>query len=335
MNVLVIGANGFIGSNLCESLIRSGQSVVGVVRESSDLTFLKGLDRLQIVRGDVTVKKSLDAAMQDVSVVYNVAGLVSDWGPWDIFRRVNVDGVRNVMETARQHGIRRVVHLSSVSVYGFPGGTDIDENTPWTPRANDPYSTTKAEGEKTALSYQDDQLTVTVIRPAGVYGPNDRTTTLQLVPVLLSRQFGYVDGGRHIMAPVYIDNLVQMMRLAAESDKAPGQAYNGVDDGKVTWKQYAEWMCEDLGCKNPWLSVPRSVAWPLASVIEKTAKLFNKKESPMINQYRIRAVMQDNHYSIQKAESELGYRPTVSTRDGLKKTIQWYFKYSNQQKNGK
>ncbi len=334
MNVLVIGANGFIGSNLCESLIRSGQSVVGVVRESSDLTFLKGLDRLQIVRGDVTVKKSLDAAMQDVSVVYNVAGLVSDWGPWDIFRRVNVDGVRNVMESARQYKIRRVVHLSSVSVYGFPGGTDIDENSPWIPRANDPYSTTKAEGEKTALSYQDDQLAVTVIRPTGVYGPNDRTTTLQLVPVLLNRQFGYVDGGRHIMAPVYIDNLVQMMRLAAESDKAPGQAYNGMDDGKVTWKQYAEWMCEDLGCKTPWLSVPRSVAWPLATVIEKTAKLFNKKESPMINQYRIRAVMQDNHYSIQKAKSQLGYHPTVSTRDGIKKTIQWYFKYSNQQKSG-
>ena len=214
MNVLVIGANGFIGSNLCESLIRSGQSVVGVVRDSSDMTFLKGLDRLQIVRGDVTVKKSLDAAMQDVSVVYNVAGLVSDWGPWDIFRRVNVDGVRNVMESARQYEIRRVVHLSSVSVYGFPGGTDIDENSPWIHRANDPYSTTKAEGEKAALSYQDDQLAVTVIRPAGVYGPKDRTTTLQLVPVFLNRQFGYVDGGRHIMAPVYIDNLIQMMRLA-------------------------------------------------------------------------------------------------------------------------
>ena len=335
MNVLVIGANGFIGSNLCKSLIRSGQSVTGVVRESSDLTFIKDLDSLRIVRGDVTDKYSLVAAMQGVSVVYNLAGLVSDWGPWDLFRKLNVEGVRNVMEVARQHKIRRVVHTSSVSVYGFPGGTDIDENTLWLTREDDPYSTTKAEGEKIALSYQSDQLDVTAIRPAGVYGPNDRTTTMQLVPVLLSRQFGYVDGGRHIMAPVYIDNLVQMMQLAAESENAPGQAFNGMDDGRVTWKEYTEWMCDDLQCKNPWLSVPRRVAWPLACVIEKAAKILNKKESPMINKYRIRAVMQDNHYNIQKAKSRLGYQPAVSTRDGIKKTIQWYLKYVNQQESEK
>jgi nucleoside-diphosphate-sugar epimerase len=257
--------------------------------------------------------------------------LAADWGPWEVFRKVNVAGVQNVMETALQHGIRRVVHISSVSVYGFPGGTDIDENSPRVPRADNPYITTKAEGETLALSYQSDRLAVTAIRPAGVYGPNDRTTTVQLAPALLSRQFGYVDGGRYIMAPIYIDNLVEMMRLAAQSDNAPGQAYNAMDDGRVTWKEYAEWMCEDLDCKNPWLSVPRQVAWPLATVIEKTAKLFNKKESPMINKYRIRAVMQDNHYSNQKAKSELGYHPAVSTRDGIRKAIQWYLKFTNPQ----
>ena len=330
MNVLVIGANGFIGSNLCKSLIQSGQGVVGVVRASSDLSFLENLNRLQIVRADITDRESLAAAMPDVSVVYNVAGMVTDWGSWDLFRKVNVDGVRNVMEAALEHNVRRVVHISSVSVYGFPGGTEVDENSPWITRADDPYSTSKAEGEKLALSYQSDRLDVTAIRPAGVYGPNDRTTTLQLVPVLLSRQFGYVDGGRHLMAPVYIGNLVEMMRLAAESDQAPGQAFNAMDDGRVTWKEYTEWMCEDLGCKKPWLSVPRGLAWPLACAIEKTAKLFNKKESPMINKYRIRAVMQDNHYSIQKAKSQLGYHPAVSTREGLKKTIQWYLEYANQ-----
>ena len=334
MTVMVTGANGFIGSNLCKDLIQSGQSVIGVVRESSDLTFLRELDTLQIFYGDITRRESLATAMQDVSIVYHVAGMVSDWGPWEVFRKVNVEGVRNVMEVALEHGIRRVVHVSSVSVYGFPGGTDIDEASPLVPKADDPYSTTKAEGEKLALSYQSNRLAVTAIRPAGVYGPNDRTTTLQLVPAFLSRQFGYVDGGRHIMAPVYIDNLIQLIRRAAESDNAPGQAFNGMDDGRVTWKEYAEWMCEDLDCKKPWLSVPRSVAWPLAAIIEKTAKLFNKKESPMINKYRIRAVMQDNHYSIQKAKRQLGYRPTVSTRDGIKQTIQWYLKYTKQQKKG-
>jgi nucleoside-diphosphate-sugar epimerase len=328
MKVLVTGANGFIGSNLCESLIQSGMSVVGLVRNSSDLKFINKLSSLKIVKGDITDRQSLAAVMKDVSVVFHVAGFASDWGPWSVFRKVNVDGVRNVMEAALQSTVGRVVHISSVSVYGFPGGTEIDEQRPLVPRPQDRYITTKTEGEKLALSYNGREMAVTAIRPAGVYGPNDRTTTLQLVPAVLSRQFGYVNGGRHIMAPVYIDNLVQMIKLAAENDKATGQVYNAADDGRTTWKEYVEWMCEDLGCKKPWLSVPHWVAWPLAMTCERTAKFINKKESPMINTYRIRAVMQDNHYNTEKAKRELGYRPEVSTREGIRRTIRWYLDYT-------
>jgi len=329
MNVMVTGANGFIGSNLCDSLIQSGLSVIGLVRGSSDLTFLKNLPTLQIIKGDITQKETIKAAMKDISIVYHAAGYSSDWGPWQTFRSVNVEGVRNVMDTALQCGVKRVVHISSVSVYGFPGGVNMDENTPLVPRPDDAYITTKTEGEKLALSYQSNKLEVTVLRPAGVYGPNDRTTTLQLVPALLSRRFGYVDGGKHIMGPVYIDNLVQALRLAAESDRAPGQVYNVVDDGTVTWKKYVEWMCEDLNCRSPWLTVPRWIAWPLAIAFDNTAKFLQKKESPMINKYRIRVVMAGNHYSAEKAKRELGYRPEVSTREGIKRTIQWYLKYTN------
>ena len=329
MNVLVTGANGFIGSNLCEALTQSGLSVTGLVRNSSDLRFLVNEDRIKIVKGDITVRESLANAVQDKSVVFHVAGLASDWGPLDIFREVNVEGVRNVMDCALQAGVERVVHISSVSVYGFPGGTDIDEKSPLVARPQDTYITTKTEGEKLALNYNSREMAVTAIRPAGVYGPNDRTTTLQLLPAILSGQFGYVNGGRHIMAPVYIDNLIQMIKLVAESDKAPGQVYNATDDGKTTWKEYVEWMCEDLGCKKPRLSIPNWIAWPLALILERTAKLFNKKESPMINTYRIRAVMQDNHYSTQKAKSELGYRPEITTREGIRRTIRWYLDYTS------
>ena len=328
MNVLVTGANGFIGSNLCEALTQSGLSVTGLVRNSSNLRFLVNKAHIKIEKGDITVRESLTTVMQNKSMVFHVAGLASDWGPWDIFREVNVEGVRNVMDCALQAGVRRVVHISSVSVYGFPGGTDIDEQSPLVARPNDMYITSKTEGEKLALNYNSSEMAVTAIRPAGVYGPNDRTTTLQLVPAILRRKFGYVNSGKHIMAPVYIDNLVQMIKLVAKSDRTPGQVYNAADDGRTTWKEYVEWLCEDLGCKKPRLSIPNWIAWPLALILERTAKLFNKKESPMINTYRIRAVMQDNHYSIQKAKRELGYRPKVSTREGIKRTIRWYIDYT-------
>lgn len=329
MNVLVTGANGFIGSNLCARLIRSGAGVTGLVRASSDLRFVDNLAPLDIRTGDITDRDSLRAAMKEVSVVYHVAGYSKDWGSWKTFREGNVEGVQNVLETARECGVKRVVHISSVSVYGFPGKTGVTEDEPLIARPGDRYIVTKTEGDRLALSYQGNGLEVTVIRPAGVYGPNDRTTTVQFARAMLDRKFGYVDGGRHLMAPVYINNLTQLIMLAGSSGRAPGEAYNAIDDGLVTWREYAEWMCEDLGCPKPKLSAPRWVAWPLAVVIENTAKLFAKKESPMINKYRIRAAMADAHYSADKAKRHLGYQPTVSTREGIRRTIEWYRGYAH------
>ncbi|MCH8080771.1 MAG: NAD-dependent epimerase/dehydratase family protein [Proteobacteria bacterium] len=328
MKVLVTGANGFIGSNLCKHLIRDRHSVAGLVRPSGERTFLEGLEPLAIKQGDITEPESLKNTMAEVSIVYNVAGYSSDWGPWATFRRVNVEGVRNVMEAAREAGVKRVVHISSVSVYGFPGKTNVAEDTPFTPRPDDPYITTKAEGERLAMSYNGKGLEVAVIRPAGVYGPNDRTTTLQLAPVLLAGKFAHVDGGRHIMAPVYIDNLVQIIRRAGESAGAPGQAFNAVDDDMVTWREFIEWMCTDLACPTPRLSVPGRLAWPLSVLVENITKAFGKKDSPLINKYRVRVVMRDSHYSTEKAKKLLGYRPRVSTREGMRRTISWYRQYA-------
>ncbi|MFQ5564136.1 MAG: NAD-dependent epimerase/dehydratase family protein [Parvularculaceae bacterium] len=331
MRVLVTGANGFLGSNLCADLARdSALDVVGLVRPTSDLTFLNEIERLTTVVGDITRPESLVPAMEGVSIVYHVAGYSSDWGPWEAFRAGNVDGVRNVMTCAREKGVRRVVHISSVSVYGFPGGADIEEDTPFTPRPNDRYITTKAEGERVALKFNGHGLETAVVRPGGVFGPNDRTTTLQLAPVLTGGKFGHVDGGVHLMAPAYVDNVVQIIRLAGEAPNAPGQAFNAVDDGRTTWRQFIDWMCEDLACPSPRLSAPGALVFSAAAAVEAGARLLGAKKSPLINKYRVRAVMRDSHYSSAKAKRMLGYRPKVATREGVRRAVAWYRAYDGE-----
>jgi len=122
--VLVTGANGFIGSNLCRYLLAHSHKVSGLVRRASDRHSLNKIRGLKLFEGDITDRDSLEAAVAQTEVVYHLAGYVSDWGPWSAFYAGNVLGVANIMEAARAAGVRRVVHLSSVSVYGFPEGVD-------------------------------------------------------------------------------------------------------------------------------------------------------------------------------------------------------------------
>jgi nucleoside-diphosphate-sugar epimerase len=319
----VTGANGFIGSNLFRHLVRRGNEVVGLVRPESDRAFLADWNS-KTVLGDIANGHGLAEAMRGVSVVYNTAGLASDWGAWSDFWKANVKGVRNVLAAARANNVRRVVHVSSVSVYGFPGGRELDETAPFLARPHDHYITSKAAGDLLALRDHSPDLQISVVRPAGVYGPNDRVTTRPLADALRRRRFVFVDRGQHIMAPIYVGNLVELIRLAGEHERAAGQAFNAIDDLHTTWRQFIDWFCEDLGCPAPRLSVPARAAWPIAAAIEKFAKAAGFRTSPPVNSYRVRATMQDNHYSALKAKQLLGWTPSTSTRDGIRHAAQWY-----------
>ncbi len=330
MKVCVTGANGFVGSNLCKILIEKGYQVNGLVRNSGNLEFIDNLSELEFFIGDITDPNSLNQAFSGASIVYHVAGYTSDWGKWQKFQAVNIQGVNNVMECAVSCAVKRVVHVSSVSVYGFPDAIDINEDQSWILRPDDPYVTSKQKGEEIALGFNGNGIEVTVLRPAGLYGPNDRTTSLKLLPEIAGRRLPYIDGGKYLMGPVYIDNFVQAAILAGEKASAPGQAYNIVDDGKTTWRQYIELICAGLKCGKPLLSVPAWIAWPLASLVESLAKALSLKDAPPITKYRIRAVMGDSHFNSDKAKRELGYKPEISTQEGIRRTVNWYIHYTTQ-----
>ena len=106
MKVLVTGANGFIGSALCRSLLASGFSVSGLIRETSDTRAIRDLADLELVRGDAADPHVAERATRNAEIVYHVAGLASDWGPVEAFRRSNVDAVRSILEAARRNGGR-------------------------------------------------------------------------------------------------------------------------------------------------------------------------------------------------------------------------------------
>ena len=322
MKVVVTGATGFIGGALARRLADAGEDVRGLVRPGGGRRPLPA--GVLPARGDITDRAALIAAFDGAEVVYHCAGLVADWGPWAAFRDANIRGTESVMSAARAARVRRVVHMSSVSVYGFPGGSELDEDTAFVPRPADPYVTSKAAAEAIARDAQGPDLEVAIVRPAGVYGPGDTTTSAPLLDALAAGRFVLVDGGRHRMAPIHVDNLVDLVLRAGSRAEAAGEAFNAVDDGHVTWRDYIGWMCAALGCPMPRLSLPHALAWPLAGLVEDVARLTRRRAAPPVTRYRVRAVMRDHHYATAKAKRRLGWRPRIATREGVADTVAWY-----------
>ncbi|MBN1488083.1 MAG: NAD-dependent epimerase/dehydratase family protein [Anaerolineae bacterium] len=323
MRVLVTGANGCVGAMLCRKLVERGDSVRGLVRKTSDLSLLEGLP-VQRVVGSLEDHASLLGATQDVDIVYHVAAAVTDWGPLTYFRSVNVAGTQNVLDAAVKNHVQRFVYISSVAVHNFTGAQDMDEDSPQLPTPFY-YCQTKREAESLVLSYhRQGRMPVVIVRPGDIYGPGDRVSLLPLAPMLESGHMAYVGDGRKLGAFTYVENLVDGLILAGIKKDALGEVFVITDGLKLTWREYFEKLTAALDLPKPWICVPVSLAYALATGLEFVYRLFRIQSRPPITRYLITHLSKDFHFSIEKAHRVLGYAPRVDVNEAISRTAAWY-----------
>ena len=218
---LVTGATGFIGRRLAERLLEEGWSVRLLVRDPGRLAAT--LRPLQdIVVGDLLDANSVGSAVKDVDIIFHCAANVSTWDAWESYYAANVLGVKNLMDSIAKEnpGLSRLVHLSTVDVYGFPV-LPCDEKCNTT-GSGFGYGETKLLGESLVKEYGDkNNIPYTIIRPANVIGPGSQFIT-RIGHELQSGIMLTVDGGRANAGLLYIDNLVDDMIWAAGAVKARG-----------------------------------------------------------------------------------------------------------------
>jgi nucleoside-diphosphate-sugar epimerase len=315
--ILVTGVNGFIGSHVAQRLLANGHEVRGLVRSTSSLKRIEHLD-LELYRGDVTEAASLQKPVKGMDLVVHVAGLASDWGPYEAFHSVNVLGTQNLARAAA--GVKRFVHISTTAIHGFEGKRNMDESSPLV-KTIFPYCETKKQAEQW-LFEQD--LEVVAIRPGNVYGPRDHTFILHYLDALNSGKLGYVGGGRAWTCPTYVENLVDGILLACFEEKAAGEAFLITDGLDIDWRTFTDKLADALGVKRPRLSIPFGPAYGLAMVMEGIYTLFRISSPPFLTRYRISNGGRDYHFSIRKAEEVLGFRPAVDLSEAVDRTVDWY-----------
>jgi len=326
MLCVVTGANGFVGSNLCKALIKKGHKVRGLVRVTSDLSSIEKLN-IELINGSLDDKESLKKAVANVDIVYHVAALANDWGSLKLYRRINVEGTKNILEASSVAKVKRFVYISSIAVHSCYGRQDADENAP-AEAVISSYCISKRESESLVMDfYKKTGFPVTIVRPGDVFGPNDRTSFLRMAVPLKKGTLPYIDHGRTVLAYTYVENLVDGIMLAGENKNSIGQAYIITDGIKVTWKELYDALVSELGFRKPLFSLNSRFAWLIAVVLETIYGTLGIKTRPIATRYLINHLRYDFHFSIEKAKKELGYKPEIPFNEGIKRIAQWYKEY--------
>jgi len=234
--VFITGASGFIGGRLVERLAADQQiSIRALVRDFCHAGRLARFP-VEIVRGDVTDGAAVERAVEGADIIFHCA--YGNSGDDAARRSVNVGGTRNILQAARTHKVRRIVHLSTILVYGRTPDGPIDESAPR--RTSDSvYADSKLEAEKLVFEFGScHELPVTVLQPAEVYGPYATAWTQNVLRTLKESRQILVDGGGGFANPVYIDDLIDAMLLAAVKPEAVGEAFIIGAAAPVTWKEF-------------------------------------------------------------------------------------------------
>jgi nucleoside-diphosphate-sugar epimerase len=317
--ILVTGATGFTGSHLCRKLLELGHDVIAFVRSMQKASSLSNLG-IECREVAITDRTDVFNNFPGIEKVFHIAAAYrAEHADRQEFFRVNVEATRNLLDAAKENGVERFVHCSTVGVQGRIDDPPADEAYRFMP--GDHYQQSKLDGELLARKYFNDGLPGAVVRPVGIYGPGD-TRFLKLFKPINKGYFVMIGSGRSLYHMTYIDDLIQGFLLAGSHPNAVGETFTIGGETYTTLAELVNLIADELGKPKPWLKVPYYPVFAASVVCEKMCNLLNIQ--PPLYPRRVEFFDLDRAFSIEKAKKLLGYRPAVNLREGLCRTAAWY-----------
>ena len=323
MKVLITGATGLLGGHLIKELQQRGEQIRALVLpvENADKLTAQGVE---IVRGDITDASSLGPAVEGIDLIFHLAGMMGVWRPMSDYRLVNVTGSENLYKADQAAGVRRFVHTSSHTVYGLGYGRFMVEEDPLRPDF-DPYSTTKAEGDRLMRRLMlNSKVETVILRPGTFFGPGDHLHFGNMAQKTKDGKVILVGKGDNALPFCYVTDIVQGYMLAAYHENAPGNVYNITNDKPLTQNQIYNAIADAIGAPHPTRHLPYLPIFLGATVIDKFWSTAGIKSKPPVTQLGALMFGSDNKHSVEKARRELGYEPQVSLLEGIKLSAEWF-----------
>lgn len=318
--VLVTGATGFLGGSLVRRLVLGGVCVRALVRSQARSKQLTP-QGVEVVIGDLDDEVAVGAALDDVAVVYHLAGKLLEPGePPDDYRKTHVDGTKLLIKCCRRHPrLERFVHCSTTGVLGTTGDRPADESTPLRP--TNVYEETKAEAELAVNAACRDGFPAVVARPGLVYGPGD----LHLVGffrAVLRRRFRPIGGETVWLHPIYIDDMTDAFVRCGVSAKAVGECFHLAGPEHVSLERLATAIADAGGTTMPRGRIPLPAARLAAAFGDALPARF-RRAAPLTTD-RLAFLTHSRVYCVAKAERVLDFAARTDLTTGIAHSSAWY-----------
>lgn len=316
---LVTGGSGFFGINIIRHLLARGHNVV-----SLDIVPFEYPEKNQIktILGDIRNREVVDGAMLGIDVVIHAAAALPLYSKEEIMT-TDIDGTKNVLDSALRNKVKRFIHISSTAVYGIPDHHPIYESDPLSGVGY--YGEAKIEAERLCEEYRAEGLCVSIIRPKSFIGP-ERLGVFALLYDWAKdgKNFPMIGSGNNRYQLLDVEDLCDAVYLCAEKDElVVNDVFNIGAKEFTTMKEDYQAVLDRAGFGR------RIVGFPAMPMVVALRILEKLHLSPLYK-WVYETAHKDSFVSIEKAERVLGYNPKYSNKQALVRNFEWYLEHEKE-----
>lgn len=322
MNIFVTGTTGFIGSNLAIKLAELGHTIHALYRTSQKIYIIKHKN-IKTFKGDILDRQSLQDAMTSCDQVYHLGAFAQVWAKkTETYFRVNVEGTKNVIETAINLGLKKIVITSTAGILGPSNGKPLTENSIRYSDFFNEYESSKFIMENLIHAYRKQDIQIVLVNPTRVYGPgllSVSNSTTKMIKLYMAGKWHIIPGdGRRIGNYAFIDDVVDGHILAMEKGQS-GDKFNlgGIN---TSYSDFFSILAKVSGKKRKLVKAPVPLMVYFSGLLFGMTRIFGG--SPLITPKWVKKYLHDWAVSSEKAQKELGYSITP-LNTGIEKTIEW------------
>lgn len=320
MKVLITGATGFLGKYIIQELQENNYEIVAFGRNEKIGKFLAN-KKVSFFKGDFIKIEDLYEAAKNVDIIVHAGALSTVWGRWEDFYNTNVLGTENVLKVCREKRIKKLIYISSPSIYAdAKDQINIREEDAPTKNNLNFYIKSKILAEKKVKEYSD--VNTVILRPRGLFGIGDTSIIPRLLKLNEEKAIPLFNNGENRVDITCVENVALAVRLALESEKADGNTYNITNGEAMPFKEILDLFFSEMNIKGKYKHLNYNLMKNIVSIMENVYKILKIDKEPILTKYTLYLLRYSQTLSIEKARRDLLYEPKLTIIEGIKKYVE-------------